>query len=149
VKRYRHFQAQGRDLSSKGAIFQPEIASVITKVQQEMAKATSPNRAYTTDSTTTSAASSRRSSFSAQQPQHPPDIMSRDFPKPSSELDLGEMLNRPALKHSLRHYVENWREAKPRTEPDHAAKKEALRKAKAELLRGWQEEVVRPTKTAN
>jgi hypothetical protein len=92
---------------------------------------------YNSDSTPSSAASSRRSSFSSQQANYPSDVMTRSFPKPLAEPSLEDMLNRPALRHSLRHYVESSREPRPRAEPDVAAKKEALRKAKEDLLRGW------------
>ncbi|KAK3357526.1 hypothetical protein B0T25DRAFT_516939 [Lasiosphaeria hispida] len=69
------------------------------------------------------------------------DAMSRQFPKPTHEPSLEEMLARPAQKWSLSHYVKNARDRKTpvadkeKEAQDFERTKNALRQAKEELQR--------------
>ncbi|KAK0711094.1 hypothetical protein B0H67DRAFT_646501 [Lasiosphaeris hirsuta] len=69
------------------------------------------------------------------------DAMSREFPKPTHEPSLEEMLARPAQKWSLSHYVKNARDRKPpvvdkeKQAQDFEKTKNSLRQAREDLLR--------------
>ena len=61
------------------------------------------------------------------------DPMQRQFPKPTEEPTLDELLARPPLKHSVSHYVKNARDARKPT-VDAEEERKQLEKLKAELL---------------